>query len=149
MATLVGLQGNYAEALKELLELDYDAAEAYRAAIARVDDASYKMKLEEFLKDHERHIEELTKLLKNHNEEVPDGPSLKQYLTKGKIYLADTIGDDKTILNAMITNEDDTNSAYERMSAREDHWEDAKDIIKRGFEDEKRHKEWLKNTISS
>lgn len=139
MTTFVGMQGSYAEALKELLELDFDAAEAYKTAIAKIDDENYKSKLEEFLKDHERHINELTKILNNHNEEAPTGPSIKQYLTKGKVFVADIIKGDLAILAAMLDNEKDTRDAYKTVAARDDHWEDAKDFIKSGVEDEERH----------
>ncbi|AFC70705.1 hypothetical protein MC5_01535 [Rickettsia australis str. Cutlack] len=35
MTTLVRTQNNFADAIKELVELDYDAIEAYKAAINR------------------------------------------------------------------------------------------------------------------
>lgn len=42
MATLVGTQKNFADALKALIELDYDAIEAYKAAIDRLENENYK-----------------------------------------------------------------------------------------------------------
>ncbi|KJV81801.1 hypothetical protein RHORCCE3_0998 [Rickettsia hoogstraalii str. RCCE3] len=36
MTTLVGIQNNFADAIKELIELDYDAIEAYKTAINRI-----------------------------------------------------------------------------------------------------------------
>ena len=143
MTTFVGMQGNFVKALKELVELDYDAVEAYEAAINRLGEATYIEKLKEFKEDHLRHIEELSGLLKDHNEEPPTGPSLaKQWLTKGKVILANLVGDDAT-LSAMSSNETDTNKAYERMQDYQDIWEEAVDILKRGLEDERRHKAWL------
>jgi len=143
MVTLVGTQGNFEDALKELIELDYDAVEAYEAAINRVDNQEYKAKLREFMEDHRRHIAEISELLKKHNIDAPQGPSLtKQWLTKGKVVLANLVGDD-TILTAMKSNEIDTNTAYERMADREDLWDEARPLILRGLEDERRHKAWL------
>ncbi len=147
MTTLVGTQTEFSDALKNLLELDFDAVEAYDAAINRLGNQTYIQKLSEFRDDHKRHIKELSDLLRSHNEEVPEGPSMKQWLTKGKVVLANLVGDD-TILGAMKTNEDDTNTAYERMAEREDQWEDAKDIILRGLQDEKKHKRWLEDTLA-
>ncbi|MBS0184905.1 MAG: DUF2383 domain-containing protein [Proteobacteria bacterium] len=63
MATLVGTQTKFSDALKSLLELDYDAIEAYKAAIERLENQTYKDKLTEFQEDHERHVEELSALL--------------------------------------------------------------------------------------
>ena len=145
MTTLVGTQGDFATAVKELIELDFDAVEAYETAINRLDNQTYIEKLTEFKDNHQRHIKELSELLRRHDEEAPTGPSLaKQWLTKGKVVLANLIGDD-AILGAMNSNETDTNTAYERMHARDDQWDDAVDIIRRGLEDEKRHKQWLES----
>lgn len=146
MVTKVGLQDDLFAAVVDLIELDYDAVEAYEAAIDRVDNETYRSKLESFKGDHERHIQELTAFLAKHNRQAPKGPSAKQWLTKGKVVLANLVGDE-TILRAMRSNEIDTNSAYEHMCARDDILDDLQDILRRGFEDEKRHKAWLENTI--
>lgn len=145
MTTLVGTQGEFSSALKELVELDYDAVEAYEAAINRLENTAYIEKLTDFKNDHLRHIKDLTDLLKKHNEEAPTGPSMvKQWLAKGKVVLANLAGDE-AILSAMNSNEIDTNTAYETMDNRKDKWDDAVEIIKQGLADEKRHKEWLEN----
>ncbi|OAQ22089.1 hypothetical protein K457DRAFT_131499 [Linnemannia elongata AG-77] len=57
MVTLVGTQEDFLKALTELIELDYDAVEAYQAAIERIKDPVYKENLEEFQQDHKRHIQ--------------------------------------------------------------------------------------------
>jgi hypothetical protein len=67
--------------------------------------------------------------MKKHNCEPPTGPSVgKQWLTKGKVVLANLIGDG-TILSAMLSNEVDTNTAYERINDRTDKWGDAKRLL--------------------
>jgi len=146
MVTLVGTQSDFAAAIKDLIELDYDAIEAYEAAINRLDNKDYKAKLSEFKKDHQRHTQELSELLGEHHvTNIPSGPSnVKQWLTKGKVVLANLMGD-SAILSAMISNETDTNTAYERIYAREDIWEEAKSTIRRGLDDERRHKAWLES----
>jgi hypothetical protein len=70
--------------------------------------------------------------------------SVKELLTKGKVIIANLVGD-KAVLMAMASNEVDTNTAYERMNSREDKWVDAIDILKKGLADEKRHAAWLNN----
>jgi rubrerythrin len=149
MVTFVGTQENFVDALKELLELEFAADEAYQAAIERLESTTYREKLKKFHSDHERHIKEISDLLEKNNQVPPQEVGMgKQLLTKGKVILANMIGDN-TILRAMKSNEIDTNAAYERMNDREDIWPDARDIIKRGLHDERIHKEWLDVTLSS
>jgi rubrerythrin len=149
MVTLVGLQTDVVDAIQDLIELDYDAVEAYQAAINRLDNQVYKIQLRQFMADHERHIQELSTVLRRHSEEVPEGPSIgKQWLTKGKVVIANLMGDN-AILLAMRSNEVDTNKAYERMSKRADLPVDISNIIARGLEDERRHKAWLESIINA
>ncbi len=148
MTTFVGTQSNFVDAIKDLIELEYDAVEAYEAALNRLEAIEYKEKLSQFESDHNRHIQALTRLLENHNEQAPTGPSLaKQWITKGKVVLAN-LGGDHAILNAMNSNETDTNTAYERMQARDDKWQDAVEIIRQALEDERRHKAWFESILS-
>jgi rubrerythrin len=147
MTTLVGTQTNFADALRELIELDYDAVEAYEAAINRIEDKGYQIQLTKFKEDHQRHIKEGNELLAKHAEDTVDSPSAKQWLAKGKVVLANLAGDE-AILKAMITNEDDTNTAYENMNEREDKWEDAYSFLELGLEDERRHKKWMEDNVS-
>ncbi len=146
MSTLVGKQSEFKKALQELLELDYDAIEAYEAAINRIKDNVFKSKLNDFKMDHQNHIVAISSLLRSHNEEVPTGPDSKQWLTKGKVVLAGLMGD-KAILSAMLTNEEDTNTAYERMLGRQDVWNEARTVLENGLQDERRHKNWLESVI--
>jgi rubrerythrin len=148
MVTKVGMQSKIEDAVKDLLELDYDAVEAYKAAVERLDNAEYKQKLAEFQKDHERHTTELTQLLRQHNITPPTEADAKKWLTKGKVVIAGLVGDN-AILLAMKTNEADTNTAYERVAQRDDLWADGKDIVQRGWSDEKRHAAWIDSVLKS
>lgn len=149
MVTLVGTQFNLADALKDLIELEYDAIEAYEAAYNRLRDENYKNKISEFKADHLKHVASLSELLKKHGETAPTGPSLiNQWLTKGKVVISNIIGD-KQILSAMNSNEADTNSAYDRISAREDLWDDSVEMINEFYSDEKKHKAWLEAIIKA
>lgn len=142
MATLVGHQKDFADALYELCELDYDAIKAYDAAIEHIEKVEYKEQLRQFRADHQRHVEEISALLQQHNKKVPTEADAKSILTQGKVFSAKIFGD-KALLKAMLSNEVDTNTAYENINEHEDLWPDAKDIVVRGLEDEKRHKAWL------
>ncbi|MDP3372221.1 MAG: ferritin-like domain-containing protein [Candidatus Paracaedibacteraceae bacterium] len=149
MVTFVGTQSDFEEALKALVELEYDAAEAYEAGINRIENEEYKMKIISFMQDHLRHIKELTELLKTHDIIAPSGPSLgKQWITKGKVILGNLVGDG-AILLALKSNEIDTNTAYNRLKNHEHIWPDAKETIARGLLDEHRHKKWLESILDS
>jgi rubrerythrin len=147
MVTFTGTQSDFFDALKDLVELELDAIGAYQAAIDRLDSEEYKKQLEKFKSQHLKHVEELSKYLNNNNKDVPKEPSTKQWLTKGKTILASLIGD-KTILKAMHSNEEDTNTAYERMNNRNDVPSDIKDQLSNFFSDEKNHKLWLEQEIN-
>lgn len=148
MVTLVGTQTNFMDALKDLLELEYDALETYTAAIDRLASQEYKNKLGEFKSDHELHINKITELLKSSGEEVPHGPSGKQVLLIARVAISKIMGD-TAILGAMLTAEEDTNTAYERMVAHEGKTDKATDILKRGLEDEKKHRDWIIKATSA
>jgi rubrerythrin len=147
MVTMVGTQVRFDEALYELCELDYDAIEAYKAAINRLENKEYVSKMEEFKQDHQQHVQEISNLLRKHQAKAPDGPSPKNILTQGKVVLANLLGD-QAILKAMLSNEQDTNTAYERLNDHEEKWEDSLDILKKGLADEKRHKQWIQLTLN-
>ena len=146
MTTRVGNQSFFSEALYELCELDFDAIEAYEAAIRNLESSDYKLQLSEFKKDHQRHTEELKALLKKHDAKYPNGPSIKNILTQGKVIMGKLLGD-QSILKAMHSNEIDTNTAYERLNQHDGKWQDSEDILRRGLMDEKKHKQWLEDNM--
>lgn len=47
----------------------------------------------------------------------------------------------------MLTNEEDTNTAYERTRNHDEIWSDATEILNAGYSDEKRHKRWIEENI--
>ncbi len=131
--------------LTDVVELDYDAASAYREAIDRLDDTASKSKLQEFLRDHERHISDLSEVIRKEGGTPPDSGDFKKVLTKGKVQLADLAGDD-AILKAMKTNEDQTISKYESM-VEEEFPNHILTILEQGLKDERRHRTWMETTL--
>lgn len=131
--------------LNELIELDYDAIAAYQEAIDRIDTDAYKAKLSEFLDDHQRHIEELTSLVRNEGGEPAKEGDGKKILTQGKVMLADMAGD-KAILKAMKTNEEETTTKYQK-AVDDDHSREVQSVLEKGLADERRHKAWLEETL--
>ncbi len=131
--------------LNDLIQLDYDAIAAYEAAIERLDNAAYKQQLTEFLGDHRRHIEELTQAVRGAGGDPATKGDAKKLLTKGKVVLADLAGD-KAILSAMKSNEEQTNTEYEK-AVKKGYEASIQTILERGLADERRHKAWLEQTL--
>lgn len=146
MATLVGKEDNLEDLLQDLIELDYDAIAAYEAAIERLDNVEYQQKLRGFCEDHRRHTTNLAPFLTRLGEEVPDGADAKSLLTKGKVVLADLMGDE-AIIKAMKTNEEDTNTAYERAVKHADVTPEIRQVLQSNLEDERTHRAWMESVI--
>jgi bacterioferritin (cytochrome b1) len=147
MVTQVGTQKLFIDAMKELLELEYDALEAYKVAVSKIGKEECKKKLHAFLKDHENHITKLKEYLIKYATEIPAGPSSKQWLTKGKVYLGNLIGDRK-IIEAMLSNEHDMSVAYENVTQRTDKWSEIISFLDKAYEDEKKHKIGLETILN-
>ena len=148
MVTMIGKEDTLEGLLFSLIELDYDAAEAYEAAVNRLENNQYKQKLSAFREDHMRHTQELSQVLKKMGKNIPEGPDMKKILTQGKVVVADLFGDN-AILKAMKTNEDDTNTAYERAVKHEKVTEDVRKILEKNLEDERRHRAWILEEIKN
>jgi Domain of unknown function (DUF2383) len=148
MVTMVGISNDYKTVIRELLELEYDATDAYKAAIERLESVAYRDKLKEFLNDHDQHVEGLRALAASQDILLPDGPDMKRILTKGKVILASPAGDG-AILLPMKTNEDDTVTAYERASTHKDMPRQASPLMRKALADEQRHRAWMEQNAHS
>ncbi len=146
MVTTIGTESRLPDLLTNLIHLDYDAIEAYRTAVERLDDSSLAETLRGFMADHERHTRDLSAALTHLGHTPPTGGDMKQILTTGKVAMADLLGD-KSILQAMKTNEDDTNTAYERAAAHGSVTPDLKTVLDGNLADERRHRAWIEQAI--
>lgn len=140
MATRVGTENSPVGMLEHLMALDYDAIEAYEAAIDRLDDEACRARMASFRADHERHVGELEPAIDGLGGNPPQGAGAKAMLTQGKVATAGLVGDE-AILEAMRSNEDDTCVAYERALAKAP--AEVRAILLRGLDDERRHRQWL------
>ena len=148
MVTLVGMQSDFGKAIQEMIELEYDAVDAYAAAVNRLENQDYREKLQSFQKDHEHHIERLSDLLKHNDLAPPKGASMvKHWITTTKSALSQLMGD-TLILRAIHSNEEDTHKGYERLVNHDKIWPDAQEVLEGAFADEKKHKEWLESVLN-
>jgi uncharacterized protein (TIGR02284 family) len=144
MATRIGTENDPVKMLEHLMSLDYDAIDAYQAAIERLENDEYVRVLLQFKSDHERHVTELRPLITQLGGTPPNGPGAKSLLSTGKVRLAKLFGDE-AVLRAMKTNESDTNAAYEKALAKAP--AEASEVLRRGREDERKHLEWIVSTL--
>lgn len=142
MVTTVGTETTIESLLEDLVQLDYDAVDAYEAAINRLQEARFRDRLREFKGDHLRHIAELGDILVEMGRTPPKEGDMKSLLTRGKVVIGGLMGD-KAILQAMRTNEADTNTAYERAVAFHGLNTETREVLQRGLQDERRHCEWI------
>lgn len=148
MVTTAGTAADVVDMLNDLIQLDYDAVQAYEAAINRIDDDEHRRQLSAFRDDHVRHTEELSRVVRGLGGEPATSASMKQVLTVGKVAFADMMGA-RAVLQAMKTNEDDTNTAYERASGRSDLPPAAIPVIQSALSDERRHRDWIEKVIAT
>jgi uncharacterized protein (TIGR02284 family) len=146
MATQIGSEKDIVSLLNDLTALDYDAIEAYEAAIARLGDQRDKDQLRLFMGDHQRHTVDLADYVSKYGSKPVTKGDFKRVLTKGKVVLAALAGD-KAVLEAMKSNEDDTNAAYERAGARQGLPASIRETLNRSLADERRHRAWIEQRI--
>jgi len=142
----IELDEDFVSHLDDLIQLDYDAIEDYKAAINRIQNNQYKEKLKEFKEDHHNHTRNLSGFLKNEGYDAPTGPGMKSLLTQGKVILGNLAGD-TAILKAMRSNEVDTNNAYKKINEYDNIPVSLKDLLRKGYEDEKRHLDWIEKEL--
>jgi uncharacterized protein (TIGR02284 family) len=147
MATTIGTETRLADLLTDLIQLDCDAAYAYRAAIDRIDNAAFRSALTAFRQDHLRHADELGEHLSAIGKTPPTDGDIKSFLTQGKVMLGGLLGD-KAVLQAMRSNEDDANAAYERAVRHRDVGPQLRAILQRAFDDERQHRDWIVEALA-
>jgi uncharacterized protein (TIGR02284 family) len=134
--------------LNALIELDFDAVEAYQAAIERLGDPTDQAKLRQFMGDHERHITDLGPLVSELGGAPAQKADIKKVLAKGKVVLAGLVGD-RAILVAMKSNEETSTKTYRKASAEEGLPGHVRAVLERNFADEQRHLVWIEDRLSS
>ena len=146
MVTLVGMETEVVDLLMDLIKLDYDAIDAYNSAIQKLKDKSIADQMRSFRDDHERHTKNLRPFVQELGGKAPTGGDMKSLLTTGKVAIGALMGD-KAILMAMKTNEDDTNTAYERATQHKNMTAEMKKVLNSNLSDERRHRTWIEQTL--
>ena len=132
--------------LNDLLQLDYDAVQAYRLAISLLSNEEYKSQLRDFRADHERHIDELTRLVANHGGVPVEAPHLPTGIFKLAVQAAGRAGGDRGVLLAFKANERQVRDKYRRAAEKRNPPEVAV-ILSRAAGDESLHYSWVLETL--
>lgn len=115
-------------------------------AIKGLSNDEHRRALSAFREDHLRHTENLAPYLQQLGGEVPRSGDTKELLTTGKVAMGSLFGD-KAILQAMRTNEDDTNTAYARAVEHPDVTAELRVVLEQNLADERRHCAWILETL--
>jgi rubrerythrin len=134
--------------LNDLLQLDHDALQAYDLAIGLFQARQYRDRVKEFRGDHERHVQELTTLIKAYGGVPVQLPHLPTGVFKLAVQGAAAAGGDKAVLLAFRANERQTRDRY-RRAADGAHPPEAAGILREGADDESRHYDWAAETLSA
>jgi uncharacterized protein (TIGR02284 family) len=124
--------------LKALVHLDIDAWHAYAQANEKLDDIGVRHQFEKYQADHERHVNELSDLIRDLGAEPPEfSRDFKGFLIEGWTVLRSITGT-QGVLAAMETNEGLTTRRYAE-AAELPFPADINAVVASNYEDEKDH----------
>ena len=146
MAQTAPTEAELVAELNDLLQLDHDAVQAYTLAIRSLDNESYKETLRQFRGDHERHIDELTQLIRAHGGMPIQLPHLPTGAFKLAVQAVAAVGSDRAVLTAFKANERQVRDKY-RRAAQAAHTADVTTVLARAADDESRHYAWVLETL--
>lgn len=132
--------------LNDLLQLDHDAVGAYSVAINATTDDARRETLRGFRADHERHIEEVTRLIQDRDGKPIQSPHMPTGVFKLAVQKAGALGGETALLLAFKANERQGRDKYRRAAENSDDLEVA-EVLARASEDEIRHYDWSVRTL--
>lgn len=133
--------------LNDLLALDLDAIAAYSIAIGRVSKPEYREALAGFRGDHQRHVDQLTQLIRGRGGVPVEMPHLPSGVFKAAMQALGALGDDRAVLMAWKTNEGQVRDKYRRYV--EQVYDPAVGtIVSRAADDEDRHYAWGEQVLA-
>ncbi|MBC76625.1 MAG: ferritin [Halobacteriovoraceae bacterium] len=133
--------------LNKLHQVDVDAIHAYKEAIDRIDNYRIREQLKDFKLEHERHLDDLERLIQSKGGEVPSRKrDVKGVLINGMTVLRSSVGDEQA-LKAMRQIGEFTNKHYFEAVKELNQDEECMRVIEKNFADEKRHFTFIKETL--
>jgi uncharacterized protein (TIGR02284 family) len=128
--------------LNQLIQLEFGAIAACKAAFAHVTDAEDRQRLGALLGEHRRHVDELTDVVRNLGGEPSCRGDLGQVIARGRAVLGALVGE-RALLEAMRGNEAHVEAAYENAVSRPGVPVDVLTLLERHLDEERRHGGWI------
>lgn len=139
---------NAIDKLNKLIQLDIDAAEAYKQALKNIDNKEVFDTINQFCLDHERHIVELTQAIRNlGGTAIERSQDMKGFLIEGFTAIRSATGTEGA-LKAMKMNEKLTNYQYNEAVGF-DFPVEIKSLIQKNYADEQRHLAYIENALAT
>lgn len=135
------------DTLNELMAIDYSAIAAYQSAIEQLEDTDCKQQLKKHCDDHIKHVEVIRNKVHELGSTPRDIADIKTTLTQSLELMANIVGDDTSILKAMMKNKDLTNTAYGDALANFQNVAGVAFLLEDHLRDERMHREWIETTL--
>jgi uncharacterized protein (TIGR02284 family) len=135
------------EELNELIRWDLDAISAYDGAINDLKEAPVRDPLIQFRGDHERHVANLSEIVRRLGGTAAESAGLKGIVRKTMTKVA-SLGGAELTLKAMRANEEVLNKTYAHHLSLE-FPDDILDVIRQNYGDEQRHLAWIELALQN
>jgi rubrerythrin len=132
--------------LNDLLQLDHDAVQAYGMAIDSLGSDIYRETLIQFQGDHQRHVRELSELIRARGGVPVEMAHVPTGFFKLAVQALGAVGDDRQVLLAFKTNEGQVRDKY-RRHADARHPAEVADVLRRALADEEKHYTWVASVV--
>jgi rubrerythrin len=132
--------------LNDLLRLNHDALQAYGVAIRSLRSDSRRQAVESFREDHQRHVAELSQLVREYGGTPAELPHLPTGAFKLAVQAIGAAGGDRAILLAFKANERQSRDRY-RAAAAQPLPAGVAAVLSRHAVDEVRHYAWALTTL--
>lgn len=134
--------------LNDLLQLDHDAVQAYTIAIDNLRSDTLRSSVLAFRGDHERHIADLTLLVRSLGGTPIESPHIPSGFFKEAVQKVGTAGGDREILLAFKANEGQVRDKY-RQAASRAFPPEVGAVVRRNAADEERHYAWVTQALEA
>lgn len=133
--------------LNRLIQLHYDAIDACKAAVARVEDPRARLQLGATLEDHRGHVDELAVVVRNLGGEPASPSDLRPPRMKSRLTAAADC--EHALLEALGRNEEGTRAAYEDAASLPGVPLDVLAALERNLADQRKHLAWVRGRLAS
>jgi rubrerythrin len=139
---------NQIELLTHLHKHELAACEVYKDVLAHVTTNSIYHTLTEFLKDHQRHVDDLTNLIRQFTGDAPSMYRDIKGLLLGGVTTIRSMTGEEGALKALKSAEENVLKHYQAALRKDLTDEAIQDLCQRNLKDEERHGQYLASQVS-